>query len=685
MKLPLKLIVKRLTTEASSVAQQFKQDLRPLKTPIKVVKEVVGAVISFITLWTTVPTVVSISFAILIISGILFLCRGELVKLFKGEDTDWVTEGNRLILLILSAASSIGIFLWAILEGGSFTLYFSAGVLGLLALQTAKARCKAQKIQRGIFPFLVGNLTEPLLIFTVVAGIYSIPALLLHHGVESGSITLRQLNRFNAFTILGRKLLGRLHYSALAAVAFAGLAIFPGWVERRWIQRRPPHPKLSWHIVRHGLKWSLRIAIVALFAAMFLSLSVRQYRADVALGLHEFKDQYSQLQNLVETPLERVVQRELMARIWTQLKDGEKEEIRGSVRNRKAFKKFELEYTTLAAVANANGQTESFISRMQAPVFSEERPIRPRAPAEEHVLLPDDLGDASLNNLRAAHSLNADPESGAVPESAEEVNEMASAVKISIIGLAAENATDKVRLYTWLDMHFSGLSEILDCIRDARGESLNQVMKDARERVIKRKAATPMTRLAALVAEEGRAAAARVSLRPIQLSNHSSSISAETDRIQRAENSLRRQAPKEIKTALEMSKSRTDHMFNQLTILDRRFPFLNLSAAGFIQQHPNFGYALEYWAIAAFQTTEKQEAQLRMLDNLKTLVDADSVAALSRQLQTEQYYENLLAELVGQEESELQGIRDILGPDYDKYVKDYEARFRGRIGAAGGD
>jgi hypothetical protein len=147
MKLPLKLIVKRLTTEASSVAQQFKQDLRPLKTPIKVVKEVVGAVISFITLWTTVPTVVSISFAILIISGILFLCRGELVKLFKGEDTDWVTEGNRLILLILSAASSIGIFLWAILEGGSFTLYFSAGVLGLLALQTAKARCKAQKIQ----------------------------------------------------------------------------------------------------------------------------------------------------------------------------------------------------------------------------------------------------------------------------------------------------------------------------------------------------------------------------------------------------------------------------------------------------------------------------------------------------------------------------------------------------------
>jgi hypothetical protein len=684
MKLPLKQIVKNLKTEASVDLRELKRNVQPLKMPFEILKLVVGYVVGILAIAPLVPIAASVFYAILMIvlimiPFILIACRNGLIHVFKSDKSDWVAEANRLILLLFSTTASLCFFLWAIFDHVNSALYFPAAALVLLALWTAKARLTIQKTQGAIVPFLVKNLTGLLLIFTIVSGLYSIPALLLRQGIEGGLITLRQLNWFDTFVHVSGIQLGRLHFSAAPAFALAGLFIFLGCVERNWTRHRSPHRKFPWRIVRPGMKWMIRTATVALFAAIFLSLAVHQYGSYVATGLHEFKDLYSRLQNIVERPVERAIQRELIARSWAQLNDSGRETIRNSVRNRKAFEKLEQEYAALAALGFANAQTEKVISQMQVPTFSQESPVRPDALAEERLNLPDDLGHVSLQALSIALHVNSDPESSAVSDSADEVNEMALAVKSSTIGFVAGNASDQARLYAWLNKHFSGLSEILDSIQDAGGESLTQAMKQARARVIAEKLAAPKSDLAVLVARDGRSVAAQIPLHSIQLSDDFSSISAERATIQRAESFLRRQAPKAIKVASEMSKARTEHMVNQLTIMDRRFPFLNLSAGGFIQQHPDYSQYMGYWAITALQTSESDDAQLRMLENLKTIADANSVTELSRQFRSEQYYRNLLAELVGQEDDELPGIRDILGPDFDAYEKLYEARLQTRM------
>ncbi len=670
MKVLLKRTLRRLKRDTTTTFRELKKDFEPVKSVIQFLWVAATLVTSFVGLWAFSQTW-AVVWAIVGILVLTLVCRVPAIRALKGRDNDFRTAVTRGFLLVFSTGASVCLFMVAIFGNESSAPSFFAGALGIVALLAARNKVATVRSPKGLLPVL-DTIIEPLLLFTAIAGIYALPALLLKLEVENGTITLGMLESLDRFGLQGRMFLDRVHFSAVLAFALAVLFIFLHLLERNWTGRRAAVTRKASHVFRSAMRWTNRMAMAALFIASFSFLAVHQHRSLLDAGLRDFKEQYSEFQNKVDQRIEPAFKRELIANAWGRLDERGKESIREAVRNRKAFQSLEEAYRALSKLGFDDRQTGTTISAMRVPDFSKEPPTRIDGLVQERIL-PTGLEHVSLSAVRIVNILEFKSKTESIPETLEEVKEMDSAVSTGLIDVVTDN-TNHQRLFQWLSIHFPGLDDVLNSVKDAGGDFLIEAMNQARDRVIERNLDSPKSVLDVLVTEEARAAAARVPLRPLQILERAPSILAERSTIHSAEASLRRQATKTIQAALEASTLRMNHMALQMKMLDERYPSLHLSTGGF-KDIAGYKLASGSWAMAALRFSSTQEAELESLGGIKPFADADSIERLRRQVATEHYDENLLAELAGREQDELPEMRSILGAsEFDRYLKIYDSR-----------
>jgi hypothetical protein len=260
-------------------------------------------------------------FLIIAVAVVVYLT--QLRKIFSSEHTEPETELMRDLVLLFSSAASFFVLAWAVLAGENSKLLFAAGLLGLLALRTTGVRFTAHKIQGKLWPALVNTMTRPLLICTVIAGLYSIPVLFLEYGLETGSITLRQLKGLDRLAVHARILFGRFQPTAILSLTLVVLFVLLSWGESSWSRCPSRDPRLPRRIFCSGMKWMTRVTIAALLLISLLSVAALRHEPDIAAAIHEFKHRYAELWGSIEDPLERVIQQELIAKTWAQLDEND--------------------------------------------------------------------------------------------------------------------------------------------------------------------------------------------------------------------------------------------------------------------------------------------------------------------------------------------------------------------------
>lgn len=600
----------------------------------------------------------------------------HVLNAFRSNHNEAETNAARAILFLFSAAASLVIFLWAIFADESSTPSLIAGTFGLVAVRVAKAHFNAHRVKKGFVPALVDNFTEALLLFTVIAGIYATASFILDYRLEGGSITLGQLRRFDDSVLYWRVLLDNLQFSSIQTIALTVCFLVLRWAERNWMHRPSTALEFVWRVFRSGTKWMTRTAMAALFAASFTFLAVHQDGpfSHVSARLRDFEESYSQLQSGIKKSVDHEVKRELISNAWARLGESEQKEIRRAIRNRKAAQHVEQEYRALAELGFSDPRIESILSETLSPIPSGADTSRPKGPVEGGASVPTDLDNTSLGTIKASASeaaAVARSEQAIVPEP---IEEMDSTIRDSVMDIALDSAKEHLPVFTWLDDHIPGLGEILNSIKDAGGDALFERLKQAKDRIKRKKLASPKTNLKTLIAEESHTVASSLPQPVLQTSGDSGRVFAEADKIQKTEVSLRHQAPKTIEAALKASRTSSARMASQLQTLEQQFPELRGLSLESISGQDNL--LLNALLEPAGEPSSTQKARLDALEKLKAFADPASIASLRQQLRTEQNYEKRLVAIVGVRGNDSSEVRNILGPDFNSYAKTFEEQQR---------
>ena len=287
-------------------------------------------------------------------------------------------------------------------------------------------------------------------------------------------------------------------------------------------------------------------------------MAVQQRGPEVASALDRFRRQYARVQDRLEAPVDRIFKRELIGTSWTKTDEGDKATITDAVRNRKAFDVLQDAYTALSELGFADPQAEAMLSQMRVPDCSSPDAARLGGIVENVAQLPPALKHVTIRTMGFA-SITVVPDSerkpGSVPE---EVLVMESAVKCRIMDVLMKAPAHHQQLKPWLSNHFPGLDDILDSIRGADHAFIVEAMTETRDKAIKNYLLAPSSHLEVLVADERRAAAARVDLHAPRIASRTASISAERHAIEMAEARLRDRARLAIAAVVRASKMRSD-------------------------------------------------------------------------------------------------------------------------------
>ena len=718
-------ILKGFTRNTTAKVQEVRKDFEPLRPVVRFLGLLFSLVITPIAGGWQIYPPFAVALAIYGIAAIAFIYDVPVISALKGPGGDAGTVLPRQFLLVFSTGASIFLFIVAILGDESSQPSFFAGAAGIVALLAARGEYATSGNGRPLLAVLADTLIEPLLIFTAIAGVYAIPALLLGHAIQTGGITLGLLESLDRFGLYGARLFDHLHFSAVLAF---GIAAFfcRHWLEYVRTRRKTPTPKEALSIFSRRMKTTIIVAttvlsfawlffgylddissmaealavpgfgivalllywhwrafpiamkrttgsaLAALSIAWFSYLAVHQDRSQAVTGLRDFEQRYTQFQDKVNERLEPVFHRELMLNIWKRLDERDQQEIKQATANRLAFHELDDAYQTLVHLGLDDRQTGATIYAMRPPDFPKE-PHLPRGSGETGAL-PASLRDVWLHAVRFVNVVEF-PSKAATPVFSEEVREMDAAVGTDLIDTVIDSANHR-RLVEWLSIHFPGLDGILNSIADTNGTQVADAMLHARDQVMRRNLESPRSALDDLIAEETRSAGTHLSLHQLLPGARSASIAAERGSIQKAEAALRLEAPKVVRSAIEASKSKSDDMALQMKMLEERYPFLNLTTPGHVPS--------KQWEFYALHFTQAQEDELRDLEKIGPFADSESIDQLHRQREAEQILENRLAEVAGAEQVELEEMKTILGKrEFDRYLKIYEARSKERYQAGG--